>query len=100
MCSCQQAKHAAEAAREFPAQGPPILGCRMHGWSSWQLAQSKPWDFLFSGLVLRIPSFGPAVLIREAVVFALAWDELRTHVKAAVQGPALKLGAGKMLFKD
>lgn len=59
MCSCQQAKHAAEAAKEFPARGPPILGRRTHGWSSWQLAQSERWDFLFSGLTVWIPSFSP-----------------------------------------
>lgn len=63
MCSCQQAKHAVEAAKEFPARGPPILGHRMHGWSSWQLTQSECWDFLFSGFMLWIPSFSPAALI-------------------------------------
>lgn len=43
--------------------GPPILGCRMYGESSWQLARSKCWDFVFSGLMLWIPSFRLAVLI-------------------------------------
>lgn len=63
VCSCQQAEHAAEAAKEFPAWGPPILGCRTHGWSSWQLAHRESWNFLFSGLVLWIPSFSCAALI-------------------------------------
>lgn len=61
MCSSQQAKHAAEAAKEFPARGPPILGRGMHGWSSRQLAQTEApglsvlWAHGLDSILLAVP---------------------------------------------